>query len=103
MSLVSYLRISDFKKLSFVTCCSRPKFGRQNSAVVEEADGGRKIKLEFNLEGFLPEDLSLKVTPENTLKIEAVHEVVKGGSTSKKEFRFTITMSFTPRNDRMRT
>ena len=65
----------------------RPKFGRQNSAVIEEADGGRKIKLEFNLEGFNPEDLSLKVTPENTLKIEAIHEEAKGGSTSKREFR----------------
>ena len=65
----------------------RPKFGRQNSAVVEDADGGRKIKLEFNLEGFDPEDLSLKVTPENTLKIEAIHESAKGGSTSKREFR----------------
>lgn len=69
---------------------AKPKFGRQNSAVVEEADGGRKIKLEFNLEGFNPEDLSLKVTPENTLKIEAIHEQVKGGSTSKKEFRREI-------------
>ena len=55
--------------------------------MIEEADGGRKIKLEFNLEGFHPEDLSLKITPENTLKIEAVQEESKGGSTSKKEFR----------------
>jgi len=69
---------------------AKPKFGRQNSAVIEEADGGRKIKLEFNLEGFNPEDLSLKVTPENTLKIEAIHEEAKGGSTSKKEFRREI-------------
>jgi len=69
---------------------AKPKFGRQNSAVIEEADGGRKIKLEFNLEGFNPEDLSLKVTPENTLKIEAVHEEAKGGSTSKREFRREI-------------
>jgi len=69
---------------------AKPKFGRQNSAVVEDADGGRKIKLEFNLEGFDPEDLSLKVTPENTLKIEAIHETVKGGSTSKREFRREI-------------
>merc|ERR1719259_1619270 len=69
---------------------ARPKFGRQNSAVIEEADGGRKIKLEFNLEGFHPEDLSLKITPENTLKIEAVQEETKGGSTSKKEFRREI-------------
>merc|ERR1719193_619064 len=66
---------------------AKPKFGRQNSAVVEEADGGRKIKLEFNLDGFNPEDLSLKVTPENTLKIEAIHEEAKGGSTSKKRIQ----------------
>jgi len=84
------LRTDSPSQTALATATAKPKFGRQNSAVIEEADGGRKIKLEFNLEGFNPEDLSLKVTPENTLKIEAIHEEAKGGSTSKKEFRREI-------------
>lgn len=45
----------------------------QNTGIVETTQDGKDLKLTFDLTGYKPEDLSIKVIDSNTLRVHAVH------------------------------
>ena len=44
-----------------------------NGVIVDHSNNGKELKLTFDLTGYKPEDLSIKVIDNNTLKVHAVH------------------------------
>lgn len=45
----------------------------QNAGIIETTQDGKDLKLTFDLTGYKPEDLSIKVIDGNTLRVHAVH------------------------------
>ncbi|RMZ96151.1 heat shock beta-1 isoform X2 [Brachionus plicatilis] len=45
----------------------------QNTGIVETSQDGKDLKLTFDLTGYKPDDLSIKVIDGNTLRVHAVH------------------------------
>jgi HSP20 family molecular chaperone IbpA len=44
-----------------------------NNGLIDQSNNGKELKLTFDLTGYKPEDLSIKVIDNNTLKVHAVH------------------------------
>lgn len=50
-----------------------PSSGLGNGGLINTTNDGKDLRLTFDLTGYKPEDLSIKVIDNNTLKIHAVH------------------------------
>ena len=52
---------------------SSPAAGLGNGGLIGTTNDGKDLRLTFDLTGYKPEDLGIKVIDNNTLKIHAVH------------------------------
>ena len=57
-----------------------------NNSDVNETNDGKELKLTFDLTGYKPEDLSIKVIDNNTLKVHAVHIDNSRGNQIHREY-----------------
>ena len=57
-----------------------------NGTIVEGSNGGKELKLTFDLAGYKPEDLSIKVIDNNILKVHAVHIDNSRGNQIHREY-----------------
>ena len=56
------------------------------SGLIDQTNDGKELKLTFDLTGYKPEDLSIKVIDNNTLKVHAVHIDNSRGNQIHREY-----------------
>lgn len=63
------------------------QYGNSNaSGLIGQSNDGKELKLTFDLTGYKPEDLSIKVIDNNTLKVHAVHIDNSRGNQIHREY-----------------
>jgi HSP20 family molecular chaperone IbpA len=56
------------------------------SGLIDQSNDGKELKLTFDLTGYKPEDLTIKVIDNNTLKVHAVHIDNSRGNQIHREY-----------------
>jgi HSP20 family molecular chaperone IbpA len=66
-----------------------------NGGLIDQTNTGKELKLTFDLTGYKPEDLNIKVIDNNVLKVHAVHiDNTRGNQIHREYTRYYLYISF---------